>query len=110
MAEHDRWLMRYRCQIQFAEAFGATNRWFCSEFHHKKIDDKDLLLEYYIKSGGAEDFANRFNEAMGMENRWYCSEFYGREIRDPEILWEYYIEHATADRISRQRQHLAACG
>jgi len=58
------------------------------------VDDKELLLIYYIKSGGASDFAERYDRAMGVVNRWYCSEFYGRDVRDPVILWDYYMRHA----------------
>jgi hypothetical protein len=86
--------MNFRVRLQLAEVFGPENRWFCSEAYGRKVDDGELLLKYYIKSGGAADFAARYDEAMGMLNRWYCSEFYGREIHDPRILWEYYMRHA----------------
>ena len=89
-------MMQLRCRLQLAEAFGSENRWFCSEAYGRKVDDEDLLLTYYIKSGGALDFANRFDVAMGKLNRWYCSEFYGRDIRDPEILWDYFTEYDAA--------------
>jgi hypothetical protein len=88
--------MDFRVWLQLAEAFGPTNRWFCSEAYRREIDDPELLLIYYIKSGGAADFARRYDQAMAMPNRWYCSEFYNRDIRDPQILWEYYMSHATA--------------
>lgn len=109
MRDHDRRLMECRCHIQFTEAFGPTNRWFCSEYHGKKIEDRETLLTYYIKSGGAEDFAQRFEQAMGEKNRWFCAEFYGREINDPEILWEYYIEHAAANSCLSNTRCLAEC-
>lgn len=86
--------MELRIHLQLAEAFGPENRWYCSEVHGREVCDPELLVAYYIKSGGAADFAERFDEAMGATNRWYCSEFYRREIRDPQILWEYYITHA----------------
>jgi len=75
-----------------AEAHGPVNRWFCSQAFGYEVRDPELLLIYFIKSGGAADFANRFNEAMGPLNRWYCSEFHGREISDPQTLWNYYME------------------
>jgi hypothetical protein len=104
-------IMDYRVRVQVAEAFGPVNRWFCSEAYGKEIDDPELLLTYYIKSGGAGDFARRYLQAMGMLNRWYCSEFYGRDIRDPEILWEYYMNHgpvSAAGSDARYELHNAA--
>ena len=86
--------MDFRVRLQVAEAFGPTNRWFCSEAFGREIDDPELLLIYYIRSGGAADFAIRFDQAMDLLNRWYCSEFHCRDIRDPQILWDYYINHA----------------
>jgi len=88
--------MDFRIRLQLAEAFGPVNRWFCSEAYGREVDDKESLLIYYIKSGGAADFAKRYNQAMGVLNRWYCSEFYRRDIRDPEILWDYYMNRAPA--------------
>src|ERR1700678_3618977 len=76
--------MDLRVRLQIAEAFGPLNRWFCSQAYGHEVIDPELLLTYYIKSGGADDFARRFLQAMGPQNRWYCSEFYGREIYDPE--------------------------
>lgn len=83
--------MNFRLQCQEAEALGRDNRWYCSQFHGRQIDDGNLLWEYYVRSGGAEDFANRFVEAMGDRNRWFCSEFYRRPVREPEVLWDYYM-------------------
>jgi len=93
-------MMELRVRLQLAEALGSKNRWFCSEFYGRKIDDPDLLLAYFIRSGGARDFCRRFNEAMGKENRWYCSECHRRDIRDPQVLWDYYISGARAARQS----------
>ena len=39
---------------QLEEAFSAENRWYCSEHHQREVTDSDLLLEHYIKHGGAE--------------------------------------------------------
>jgi hypothetical protein len=86
--------MDFRVRLQLAEAFGPDNRWYCSKSHGREIDDPELLLIYYIKNGGAADFARRYAQAMGGLNRWYCSEFYRRDIRDPRILWQYYMNHA----------------
>ena len=82
--------MRFRVRMQLAEALGSVNRWYCSQAYGRPIDDPELLLTYFIKSGGAADFAARYEEAMGALNRWYCSEYYRREIDHPEILWAYY--------------------
>jgi hypothetical protein len=85
-----------RVWLQLAEAFGPVNRWYCSQAYGQPISDEDLLLVYFVKSGGAADFAQRFDQAMGAENRWYCSEYYGREIRDPMVLWNYYMSNHPA--------------
>jgi hypothetical protein len=99
--------MDFRIRLQLAEAFGPQNRWFCSENYGREIHDKELLLMYYIRSGGAADFARRYEQALGVLNRWYCSEFYGRDIRDPETLWEYYIHLAPARADGRVPRHAA---
>ena len=86
--------MHLRVLLQLAEAFGDVNRWFCSQAQCRCVDDREDLLRHYIKSGGAVDFARRFDEAMGPTNRWYCSQFHRREINEPQILWEYYSKHS----------------
>lgn len=93
--------MDFRVELQLAEALGALNRWFCSEAYGREIDNEELLVIYYIKSGGAEDFARRYDQAMSHLNRWYCSEFYRRDIRDPGILWDYYVNHAPPGAVGR---------
>jgi len=98
-------MMDFRVRLQLAEAFGPVNRWFCSEAHGREIDDPETLLVYYIKSGGADDFADRYNEAMGLLNRWYCSDFNCRDIRNPEILWDYYANHAQARAAGRNQPY-----
>ena len=98
MRDYGRWVMECRLRAQLEEAFGSDNCWFCSQHFHQKIENQELLLIYFIKSGGAKDFGRRFAEAMGEDNRWYCSQFYGREITDPEVLWEYYKEHVNDGR------------
>src|SRR4051812_8213197 len=92
--------MGFRLRMQLAEAFGPVNRWYCSQAYGREVEDRELLLIYFIKSGGAKDFAQRFEHAMGPMNRWYCSEFYNRDIRDPEILWDYYINVRQSRRSS----------
>jgi hypothetical protein len=95
LLDHGRFgVMDFRLRMQLAEAHGSVNRWYCSQAYGRHVNDPELLLVYFIKSGGAEDFANRFEQAMGAMNRWYCSEFYGREIRDAEILWDYYMNYS----------------
>lgn len=83
-------MVKLRAELQREEALGSDNRWFCSLYFRKEITNEDVLLTYYIKSGGAADFADRFREAMSMDNRWFCSEFYQQHIADEKILWEYY--------------------
>ena len=83
--------MHFRLRKQLDEAFGPVNRWYCSKAHGRPVDDPNLLLTHFIKSGGAADFAARYDAAMAPLNRWYCSEFHRREVRDPETLWNYYM-------------------
>jgi hypothetical protein len=61
------------------------------------IDDPELLMRYFVKSGGARNFALRYNEAMSPLNRWFCSEYHRRDVREPEKLWHYYMNCAGAD-------------
>jgi len=82
--------MGCRLRIQLTEALGPVNRWYCSQHHGYPVTCPERLLIYFIKSGGAADFARRYNEAMSPPNRWFCSEFYGHQIDDPQILWDYY--------------------
>ena len=101
--------MNVRTRIQLAEALGSDNRWYCSQAYGAKIDDPERLLRYFIKSGGARDFADRFAQAMGAVNRWYCSEFYGREILDAEILWDYYMTYGGGGtRATEQRSQVSS--
>ena len=83
--------MSVRLRLQLAEALGQENCWYCSQAAGRRVEDPDKLLAHFIKSGGAADFAIRYNEAMGPHNRWYCSEYYRREVREPETLWDYYM-------------------
>lgn len=85
--------MTFRAKLQLEEALGCHNRWFCCQFYGREITDPNTLLAYFIKSGGAADFARRYSQAMSPHNRWYCSEFYARPIDDPEVLWDYYLNH-----------------
>ena len=89
-------IMHVRLRLQLAEVLGPDNRWYCSQARGRAVDDPEELLIYFIRSGGAADFAHRFVQAMGPLNRWYCSEHFGREIRDPEILWNYYMRQVRA--------------
>jgi hypothetical protein len=83
--------MTDRTLMQVAEALGPVNRWYCSQFCGREVSDPEVLVRYFVRSGGAADFARRWDEAMGLENRWYCSEFYGRDVREPRVLWGYYV-------------------
>jgi hypothetical protein len=101
-------LMCFRVRKQLAEALGPVNRWYCSQAHRRPIDDPETLLAYFIRSGGAYDFAERFDDAMGPVNRWYCSQFYQREVRDPEVLWNYYTQRCSHGP-SHRAQFSVAC-
>ena len=87
----------FRVRLQLAEALGPVNRWYCSMYYDRMIDDPELLLRYFIKSGGARNFALRFEEAMSPLNRYFCSERLGREISDPKTLWDHYMDYAETD-------------
>ena len=93
--------MQFRTRVQLAEALGPVNRWFCSQAYGFPVQDPELLLTYYIKSGGAADFALRFDQAMSTLNRWFCSEYHCREIHDPETLWHYYTSCGQPQRSDR---------
>jgi len=99
--------MHVRLRLQLAEALGPDNRWYCSQCFGRPIDDAEILLIYFIKSGGAKDFAARYNAAMSAENRWYCSEYFGYDIRDPEVLWEYFCRRGCNLRMSRAQMSVA---
>jgi hypothetical protein len=46
-------------RMQVEEALGPVNRWYCSEHYRREITEPNILIEYYIKHGGAEHFARR---------------------------------------------------
>ena len=50
-------MMRQHIRMQLDEAMGPVNRWYCSEFYRREVNDPETLLQYYIKHGGARDFA-----------------------------------------------------
>lgn len=85
--------MKFRARKQRDEARGPVNTWYCSQYHCRHIQDEEILMTYFIRSGGAADFARRYAEAMGDDNRWFCSQFHGREIREYELLWNYYMKY-----------------
>jgi hypothetical protein len=89
-------MMSFRARMQLAEALGKDNRWFCSQFYGREIDDPDTLLHYFINRGGAIDFARRFKEAMGDVNKWYCSEHFNKPVTDLPTLWKYYMSRHPA--------------
>jgi hypothetical protein len=82
--------MEFRIRAQIEEAHGPLNRYYCSLATGKPVTDAEALMCYFIRSGGAADFAIRFRYAMSDTNRWYCSEYFGYEVTDPAILWDYY--------------------
>lgn len=87
--------MQCRTRAQLADILGPLNCWYCSKAHGRKVDDPEVLVRYYIKQGGADDFERRFNEAMSPLNRWYCSQYHHRDIRDPDMLWNYYTRYSA---------------
>src|SRR5262249_32210533 len=85
--------MHFPTQKQRAEALRPVNRWYCSQHFKCNVHDPDALMEYFIRSGGAADFARRYNDALGPVNRWYCSQFHHQDVRDPETLWNYFEKY-----------------
>jgi hypothetical protein len=83
--------LHHRVRMQLAEALGPVNRWYCSQKCGREVINPDELLTYFVRSGGAEDFAARYVAAMSADNRWYCSQYYKRDVCDPQTLWDYYI-------------------
>ena len=65
-------------QKQIEEALGPVNRWYCSEFFRREVTDPNKLIEYYIRSGGAVDFARRYRGAT--ELAWML-EVHGLQAR-----------------------------
>ena len=100
--------MSIRTRIQLAEAVGQDNRWYCSQYFGRQIDDPEILFRYFVKSGGATDFARRYSLALATENRERCSQFYQREITDPEVLWNYFNEYARTNHHSHHKRHAHA--
>lgn len=74
--------MDRRIRHQLAEAFGPTNRWFCSEAHGFEVRDAELLLTHYIKNGGAEDFARRFEQGLTTTDAEHLDELVARLPRN----------------------------
>ena len=52
-------LLKDRIRMQMEEAFGPVNRWYCSQHYGREVTDRETLIAYYIKHGGAEHFARR---------------------------------------------------
>ena len=44
--------MQCRIRVQLAVALGADNQWYCSKHYGREVTDPELLLAYFIKSGG----------------------------------------------------------
>jgi hypothetical protein len=84
--------------MQLAEALGPVNRWFASQARGRHVENPEELITHFVRNGGAEDFALRFEHAMSEINRWYCSQFHRREVREEHVLWEYYMHHSRPPR------------
>ena len=55
--------LKTRNQRQIEEANSPVNRWYFGEKYHRLPIDFAELLEYYIISGGAADFARKEAES-----------------------------------------------
>lgn len=97
--------MDHRIRAQIEEACGPLNRYYCSLSSGYPVTDREALLCYFIRSGGAADFAIRYRQAMGDNNRWYCAEYYGYKVTDPEMLWDYYNDRSRLRRPATSLQH-----
>jgi hypothetical protein len=84
--------------MQLAEALGPDNKFFCSCYFCREVTDADTLLMYFVRSGGAADFARRWNQAMSDDNRWFCSMYYNQPVRDERTLWIYYMRNRSDNR------------
>ena len=71
-----------RTLAQLAEALGSLNKYYCSQRLCCEVSDPNTLIKYFVLSGGAEDFARRWDEATGEVNKYFCSEFYRQPIED----------------------------
>ena len=41
---------------QFKEAMSEKNRYYCCQYYKQEITNPEILLRYYIKFGGAENY------------------------------------------------------
>ena len=89
-------MMKYRTDAQLAEILGDDNRWYCSQYYRREINDPETLARYFCRHGGAINFALRWCEAMSETNRYYCGQHYRRQITDERTLWEYYMSQLAA--------------
>jgi hypothetical protein len=101
----DRNECKCRSQAQAAEIVGKVNRWYCSQAHKREVTDGNTLTKYFIDSGGAHDFCERWEEAMDEPNRWFCSEYYDQPIGDYLVLWAYFM----AKRLGKEPPPLERC-
>jgi len=51
-----------RGQVQ--EACSETNKWYCSQYFGYEVRDPKTLVEYYIKHGGTQSFAQRHQREL----------------------------------------------
>jgi len=63
-------LTDYVCK-QLEEALGPVNRWFCSQHYGREVTEPDLLVEYYIRHGGAEHFRHKYGRSSESSPRRY---------------------------------------
>jgi hypothetical protein len=48
-------------KAEVAEALGPDNKWYCSEHFGREITNPEILICYYIKHGGPEQFRKRLS-------------------------------------------------
>ncbi len=54
---------------QLQEACSAENKWYCSQYFGYEITDPKTLLEYYIKHGGTQHFAQQHQKELECSSR-----------------------------------------
>ena len=49
---------------QLQEACSPENKWFCSQYYGYEVTDPKVLVEYYLKHGGPQHFADEHRQEL----------------------------------------------
>ena len=55
---------------QLQEASRPEIKWYCSQYYCYEVTDPKILLEYYIKHGGTQYFAQRYQGQLEACGAW----------------------------------------